>query len=411
MRLLSPTVAVALAAASITQASPVPDQLTFEAASSVDPLSATPLSLFRSIVTTTRDIFTPRLVQSSHNSEPYWALPHYLRWKGVNFFDVTDHLELGTTYTLAAALGSSDASPTAAHFPTQLSHQKEVKALHADLTEAGPRENIKKFSSFRTRYYKSETGRQSQLWLLNKVKEYTQSNPDIEVREFEHSWAQNSIIARIPATNSTAAQHNGKIVVGAHQDSVNMILPIFPAPGADDDGSGTVTQLESLRALMAAGWKPSTSDVEFHWYSAEEGGLLGSQAVAQDYAKRGEKVKAMSQFDMTAFVKAGTDPVIGVVTDFVSPELTDFNRLLIKEYLDVGSVDTELHYAASDHASWTKVGVPSTFSVENKFEDCNLKRIHTTGDVWDHAEYSFEHILRFSKLSSAFIIELAGWSK
>lgn len=119
----------------------------------------------------------------------------------------------------------------------------------------------------------------------------------------------------------------------------------------------------------------------------------------------------MSQFDMTAFVKAGTEPTIGVITDFVSPDLTDFNKLLIKKYLDVPAVDTKLGYAGSDHASWTKIGVPSAFSVEAKFDDCNLRRIHTTGDTFDHPEFSFEHLLRFSKLSTAFIVELAGWAK
>ncbi|CAO1633901.1 unnamed protein product [Sympodiomycopsis kandeliae] len=403
----SGAIAALAAAASLTSASPVPDQLTFDAAIATEYVSSTPLSLLGSVLSTTRDILTPRLVQSSHDSEPFWALPHYLRWKGVNFFDVTDHLELGTTYSFANVLDAE----RSASFPLKLSHQKQVQDVHSLLSEKGPRENIAKFSSFRTRYYKSETGRQSQQWLLSKIREYTSSDPDIEVNEFEHPWSQNSILVRIPATNSTAAAENGKVVVGAHQDSVNLILPIFPAPGADDDGSGTVTQLESLRVLLESKWKPKDSDVEFHWYSAEEGGLLGSQAVAQDYAKRGDKVKAMSQFDMTAFVKKDTTPVIGIVTDFVNEKLTNFNRLLVKEYLDVSTVDTELHYAASDHASWTKVGVPSTFSVENKFEDCNLRRIHTTSDVWDHEEYSFEHILRFSRLSSAFIIELAGWGK
>lgn len=38
--------------------------------------------------------------------------------------------------------------------------------------------------------------------------------------------------------------------------------------GADDDGSGTVTILESYRALLASGFKPHRP-VEFHWYSAE----------------------------------------------------------------------------------------------------------------------------------------------
>lgn len=38
--------------------------------------------------------------------------------------------------------------------------------------------------------------------------------------------------------------------------------------GADDDGSGTVTILESYRALIASSFKPQRP-VEFHWYSAE----------------------------------------------------------------------------------------------------------------------------------------------
>jgi leucyl aminopeptidase len=35
--------------------------------------------------------------------------------------------------------------------------------------------------------------------------------------------------------------------------------------------------------------------VEFHWYSAEEGGLLGSQAVVKHYKANAKKVMAMSQ--------------------------------------------------------------------------------------------------------------------
>jgi hypothetical protein len=49
--------------------------------------------------------------------------------------------------------------------------------------------------------------------------------------------------------------------------SYNM-FPFLPAPGADDDGSGSVTILESYRALIKSDFKP-VHNVEFHWYSAE----------------------------------------------------------------------------------------------------------------------------------------------
>jgi leucyl aminopeptidase len=56
--------------------------------------------------------------------------------------------------------------------------------------------------------------------------------------------------------------------------------------------------MEILRALMAAKFTPS-SPVEFHWYSGEEAGLLGSQAIAKSYKKAGKAVKAMMELDMT----------------------------------------------------------------------------------------------------------------
>jgi leucyl aminopeptidase len=44
-------------------------------------------------------------------------------------------------------------------------------------------------------------------------------------------------------------------ILGAHCDSINKENPFLPAPGADDDGSGTVTILEAYRGenLMSMG--------------------------------------------------------------------------------------------------------------------------------------------------------------
>lgn len=106
---------------------------------------------------------------------------------------------------------------------------------------------------------------------------------------------------------------------------------ILPAPGADDDGSGTATILEALRILLkseavAQGKAPNT--VEFHWYSAEEAGLLGSQAVFAQYKQDNRDVKSMLQQDMTGYSKgtmnAGHVDSVGIITDFVDEGLTNF---------------------------------------------------------------------------------------
>jgi Zn-dependent M28 family amino/carboxypeptidase len=67
--------------------------------------------------------------------------------------------------------------------------------------------------------------------------------------------------------------------------------------GADDDGSGTVNLIEIFRVLMANGFAPATP-VEFHWYSGEEAGLLGSQDIAAAYDADGVTVKAFMELDM-----------------------------------------------------------------------------------------------------------------
>lgn len=175
----------------------------------------------------------------------------------------------------------------------------------------------------------------SSEWLLNQVRETIKAagaEERVRAEHFEHPWGQHSVIATIPGrTNAT-------VVVGAHQDSINLWLPsVLAAPGADDDGSGTVTILEAFRVLLqhsdAAGRLENT--LEFHWYSAEEGGLLGSQAVFSAYERDGRDVKAMLQQDMTGYVAAtldaGKPESVGVVVDYVDPNLTEFIKKVIDE--------------------------------------------------------------------------------
>ncbi|THH17620.1 hypothetical protein EW146_g3223 [Bondarzewia mesenterica] len=341
------------------------------------------------------DLNNLRLVQLEGQS-PIWMTELekiHAKAKGVKFFDITEAQDLGRFASLREKKTS---------YPTP-NATAQVKGVLKTLSTEGPQENLKKLTSFRTRYYRSDTGRQSQQWLSSRISEITATYASPSLRnlitqtEFTHSWGQNSIIVRI---NGSAPTDDGVVIIGAHQDSTNM-WPFLPAPGADDDGSGTVTILESYRALIASEFRP-VQHVEFHWYSAEEGGLLGSQAVAKDYEARLVNALAMSQFDMTAWVRQGTQEEVGIITDYVDPSLTNFNKQLVNAYLDIPYVETKCGYACSDHASWGKAGYPSSFTIESTFENSN-KNIHSTNDRIDISEeFSFSHMLEFSKLAVAF---------
>ncbi|PPQ70135.1 hypothetical protein CVT24_003882 [Panaeolus cyanescens] len=347
------------------------------------------------------DLNAKRLVQFG-SKEPVWVTEYdkiKAKAAGVKFFDITDTQNLGQL----------------AHLRTKVSYPKPnatetVLPILDVLSEDGPRENLKVFSGFRTRYYRSDVLNSSSLfyWLLYLIiTDKFASNTlrqRITAQEFKHSWGQNSIILRIEGTSTT---DDGVVIIGAHQDSTNM-WPFLPAPGADDDGSGTVTILEAYRALISSNFQPVRT-LEFHWYSAEEGGLLGSQAVARDYESRSVNVLAMSQFDMTAWVKRGSREEVGIITDFTDNDLTAFNKALVDLYLDIPYVETKCGYACSDHASWGKAGYPASFTIESSFENSN-KNIHSTNDRIDISdEFSFSHMLEFSKLAVAFAVELGGY--
>lgn len=221
-------------------------------------------------------------------------------------------------------------------FPSKLSNQKTLKPLIKILSKLNMQNNLEKFTSFHTRYYKSDYGRQSSEWLLGVIEEMISdagASKSVYAAPFPHSWEQSSIIVTIPG------QKNSTVVMGAHQDSTNLFFPSFlAAPGADDDGSGTVTNLEALRVLLEnkdAVKGKLEHTIEFHWYSAEEGGLLGSQAIFSAYKAQGRDVRAMLQQDMTGYVQKTIDngePVsIGVMTDYVNAPLTDFIKKIVEE--------------------------------------------------------------------------------
>lgn len=316
--------------------------------------------------------------------------------------DITDSKGLGSVNAKA-----SKAKPT---FPKKPVLQDELKPLLKTLSDRGMREHLETLTSFHTRYYKSEHGAKSSKWVLDTVQGIVAgSGADkygASVKHFPHPWGQNSVIATIPG------QTNSTVVIGAHQDSINLFLPsILAAPGADDDGSGTVTIMEALRVLLtskAVVQGKMTNTIEFHWYSAEEGGLLGSAAVFGAYEKEGRDIKAMLQQDMTGYVHktlaAGEQESVGVITDFVDEGLTNYIKETVSEYCDVPYVETKCGYACSDHASASKAGYPSAFVIESDFKYSDPK-IHSTEDKIE--QLSFGHMLQHAKLTLGLVYELA----
>jgi Zn-dependent M28 family amino/carboxypeptidase len=96
-----------------------------------------------------------------------------------------------------------------------------------------------------------------------------------------------NIIATSPDGN-----RNKRIVVGAHLDSVT------EGAGINDNGSGSSVLLEVAEQMARSKAKPR-QQVQFAFWGAEEGGLLGSEHYVESLSDRNlQRIKANLNFDM-----------------------------------------------------------------------------------------------------------------
>ncbi|GKT52456.1 leucine aminopeptidase 1 [Colletotrichum spaethianum] len=322
--------------------------------------------------------------------------------KRVHFFDITEWSDVPTVassadFKLLAALP----------FPTEMNQTCHVNALIPKLNKDNMRTHLERFSSFHNRYYLSRTGVESAEWLYGQISAVVDASghPTANVRYVRHvAWSQPSIIVTIPGRNQRT------VVVGAHLDSViSGDRGAGRAPGADDNGSGSVMILEVLRVFLsdkriASGDLLNT--VEFHWYGAEEAGLLGSQDIFTQYRTLNRQVVSMLNQDMVGYI--GRDGVerFGVVTDWTDSDQVAYMKRVIDAYTDIPYEETVCGYACSDHASANRNGFPSSFIFETPFGNHN-PYIHTPNDTLEHV--SFDHALQHAKMTTGYVYELAYW--
>ncbi|KAK2673962.1 hypothetical protein RAB80_011505 [Fusarium oxysporum f. sp. vasinfectum] len=309
----------------------------------------------------------------------------------IHFFDITEWKDHS-----AAPSGARLASTTS-KFPEKLAHQANVNKIVKKVNVKNIEKQLKKFSSFHNRYFNSAFGEIQKA--IKKSK-----HPYASVRLVQHqAWSQPSIIVSIPGQVRLKT-----VVTGSHLDSViSNDRGAGRAPGADDNGSASIMLLNLLSAFLedpriAKGDHLNT--VEFHWYSAEETGLLGSQDIFNNYARLGIQVEAMLNQDMVGY--KGRDGVerFGLITDNTSPTQNDFLKLLIDEYADIPYEESTCGYACSDHASANRNGFPSSFLFETPFGNHN-PYIHTPNDTIAHID--FGHVIEHAKVTAGFVYELA----
>lgn len=253
---------------------------------------------------------------------------------------------------------------------------------------------VTRLSAYRDRGYQSPTGVEAALWIKDEYVRMSRGRTDVSVELVTHRFKQPSVIATI---QGSGPQKNEIVIVGGHLDSISSG---GPAPGADDNASGTATVMEAFRIIAESGFRPNRT-LQFMGFAGEEHGLLGSQDIATNYRNQGRQVVGALQMDMTMF--PGRTPRITFITDYTNRDLNKFLERLTDEYVKAPWVEDKCGYPCSDHASWTRAGYPASFPFESPFNSHNPD-IHTRRDTVEKIDAN--HGLSYLKLSIAFAVEL-----
>ncbi|KAI1815084.1 Zn-dependent exopeptidase [Poronia punctata] len=331
-----------------------------------------------------------RLVKTSEDDPGTWMTEEEkfekLTSKRIGFMDITDTMELES---MGAARRAQ--LKTAAAFPSGASHQSEANGLISNIKQSNLESWVNSLADFYNRYYKGSYASSSATWMYNTVVSAASANSAIKVKKVTHSYNQPSVIATIPGSSSSV------VVVSAHYDSIGTSTS-GRAPGADDNASGVVVVLEALRVLAAAKYAPENT-LEFHFYSGEEGGLLGSRDVFNTYSRSGVDVLAVMNQDMTGY---SPNNVIAVYTDYADSGLTSFIQKLVPVYSSLPLSTDRCGYACSDHASAYSAGYPAAYVCDENIRDSS-PYIHSSQDTVSTVD--FGHVYEHAKLTVGFLVE------
>ncbi len=208
---------------------------------------------------------------------------------------------------------------------------------------------------------------------------------------------QINVIATLPGT-----RHPDRIyIICAHYDDTSEIPEVY-APGADDNGTGTVGVIEAARVLSQYNYE---STLRFICFSMEEQGLVGSSAYARRAYDRGDSIIGVINLDMIGYVDVSPEDIDLIYNDYSEWLLDCFESAALTYVPGLGVrrlYGPQMNY--SDHASFWDYGYSALCGIE----DCwpNNPNYHTTRDRVSTIDFDFHaDVLR------AGVATLAGLAK
>jgi hypothetical protein len=252
-----------------------------------------------------------------------------------------------------------------------------IENLVSKVARASLEANLTHLAAFPTRYSTSTHYANAATWARNQLQalHYTARLQTIMVNG---SRSRNIIADK----KGDAAGRHEVVLVTAHLDSINLQGgPTAPAPGADDNGSGSAGLLEIARAFAD---HRIEHDLRFILFGGEEEGLFGSQQyVAKLSASEKRRIRAVVNMDMIGTLNTSTRSVM-LEGAPLSQQVMNGLAAAAATYTQL-TVETSLNPFASDHVPFINAGIQAVLTIEGA--DNTNSNIHSGRDTIDHINY------------------------
>ncbi|KOU91340.1 hypothetical protein ADK94_08185 [Streptomyces sp. XY593] len=204
---------------------------------------------------------------------------------------------------------------------------------------------------------------------------------------------------------------------------------VDPAPGADDDGSGTAAVMaaaECLHALVAEGREP-TRHVRFVLFNAEEQALFGSKRYARAAAAADDRIAGVFQMDMIAGLQDGSPPAVEIHAGSSVPgpvvAASDALGDLVARTVPAIASDFTVQQLTgpgdpalgrSDHASfhergWAAIAVSEDlFRADGSQGGTGTRKYHTPGDTLLDEDHDTQYAAAIARSVTATALTFAG---
>jgi len=254
--------------------------------------------------------------------------------------------------------------------------------------------NIQHLQDYGTRNCKKAQAIQAQNWIKGHFENYGLS---VEIQDFPFG---SSCSDNVLGTLTGQVYPNEYVIIGGHYDSYTGGTQ---EPGADDNASGTAGVMEVARILGQYDFERS---IVFCAFSAEEYGMIGSEAYASRAQQQGMNILGYINLDMIGY----NEPGELIHTDMIAPvsaqELSDFYKAVSAIYLPEFLIfDATTIPGGSDHMSFNNHGYMGIFPCEE--DQTYSPFIHTSNDLIGPSVNSALKAEKFIQAALASVVSLA----